>query len=150
MPLSETYKNYVAIYAPGIAGCLIATCLVEVPRLGRQWAMVISSALMGVSLFLYSVVDTQAGNVGFNALEYIAQSMFNAILYMTTPELYPSYVRGTACGLASTWGRLASILAPIAGQSLYGRSKDPSSGVNQNAVIYVGGAVVLVCPILLA
>jgi Major Facilitator Superfamily len=142
IPLSETYKNFVAIYAPGIAGCLLAACMVEVPRLGRQWAMVFSSALMAISLFLYTVVDTQAASVGFNAMEYFFQSMFNAILYAFVPEVYPSSVRGTASGLASTWGRLSSILAPIAGQSLYSH--------NTNGVLYLAGGVMLLCPVALA
>lgn len=40
--LSETYRDYVAIYAPGIAACLLSCALIEVPRVGRQWVMVIS------------------------------------------------------------------------------------------------------------
>ncbi len=68
IPLSQTYANFPAIYAPGIAACLLAAAMVEVPRVGRQWAMVVSSAMMAVSLFLYSVVTTQAGSVGINAM----------------------------------------------------------------------------------
>lgn len=62
------------------------------------------------------------------------------------PEVYPSSIRGTGSGLASTWGRLASILAPIAGQDLYGQ--DGGKGINN--VLYLGGGVVLACPIALA
>lgn len=49
---------------------LIGAAIVEVPRIGRKWSMVVSSALMGVSLFLYAVIDSQAANIAFNALEY--------------------------------------------------------------------------------
>lgn len=41
--------------------------------------------------------------------EYIMQSFFNAVLYATTPEMFPAYVRGSACGLASTLGRLSGV-----------------------------------------
>jgi hypothetical protein len=34
------------------------------------------------------------------------RSAFNAILYAWTPEVFPVAVRGTANGLASTFGRL--------------------------------------------
>lgn len=49
-----------------------------VPLIGRQWGMIISSALMGVSLFLFSAINTEASNVGINIMEYFFQSMFNA------------------------------------------------------------------------
>ena len=39
-------------------------------------------------------------------LEYFMQSMFNAILYGTIPELYPAQCRTSASGIASTLGRL--------------------------------------------
>lgn len=58
----------------------------EVPRVGRKWGMVLSSALMGVALALvstytptpladhssrsqYQLVDSVAASVGFNAME---------------------------------------------------------------------------------
>ena len=55
----------------------------EVPRVGRKWGMVISSALMGVALALvgvcdcrrseaeeqYQLVDSIPASVGFNAME---------------------------------------------------------------------------------
>lgn len=39
-----------------------------------------TGALQGVTLFLFAVIDSQAGNVAFNTLEYFFQSAFNAIL----------------------------------------------------------------------
>lgn len=146
VPLSETYRDYVAIYAPGIAACLLAGLLIEVSRLGRQWSMVISSALMAVSMFLYTTVESQAGSVGLNALEYFMQSFFNSILYAFTPEVYPSAVRGTAAGLTSTLGRIAGIVAPLAGGALYG----PGDVQAAKNVLYLSGGVTLVCPIALA
>ena len=35
-------------------------------------------------------------------------------LYAVTPELYPTRLRGTGAGSAAAFGRLASILAPLA------------------------------------
>ena len=59
----------------GVPGVLLGTALIEVPGVGRKWAMVGSSALMGVSLFLYAVVSTPAASVGFNAMEYFCESL---------------------------------------------------------------------------
>jgi len=46
----------------------------EIPKLGRKWAMCAAATLMGVSLFLYAVVNSVAGFVGMNLFEYWAQS----------------------------------------------------------------------------
>lgn len=110
-----------------------------VPLVGRKWAMVVSSALMGISLCLFAVVDTEASNVTLNALEYFFQSMFNAVLYGWTPEVFPAPIRGTAAGIASFWGRLFGIVAPLIGAHLL--------AVGLNAPLYLAGAGVFVCTI---
>lgn len=45
-------------------------------------------------------------------MEYFFQSMFNAVLYGWTPEVFPAPIRGTACGVASFWGRVFGIVSP--------------------------------------
>ncbi|KAL8997535.1 MAG: hypothetical protein Q9169_003230 [Polycauliona sp. 2 TL-2023] len=136
---ATTYRNYVIIYICGIPGVLLGALMYGVPLAGRQLGMVVSSALMGVSLFLFSAVNTQASNVGFNIMEYFFQSMFNAILYGWTPEAYPAPIRGTACGVASFWGRLFSIVSPKIGFVLLETSTD--------GPLYLAGAGVFVCTI---
>ncbi|PWN46060.1 MFS general substrate transporter [Ceraceosorus guamensis] len=145
--LAETYRSYVAIYAPGIGACILAAALIELPRLGRQWSMVFFSALMGVSMFIYTRVETEAASVGLNALEYIAQSAFNAILYAYLPEVYPSSVRGTASGVASTLGRISGIVAPLIAGPLY--SAGPDKAQNAAHVLYLGGGVAFAATIAL-
>ena len=95
---AETYRNYVIIYICGIPGVLLGTLMYAVPRVGRKWAMVSSSALMAVSFFIFSTVNSEASNIGLNIMEYFFQSMFNAVLYGWTPEAFPAPIRGTACG----------------------------------------------------
>lgn len=101
--LKQTYRDYVIIYICGIPGVVLGAMMYGVPRVGRKWAMVVSSALMGISLFLFATVNTEASNIGLNAMEYFFQSMFNAVLYGWTPEAFPAPIRGTACGVASFW-----------------------------------------------
>ncbi|KAL8934777.1 MAG: hypothetical protein Q9211_005053 [Gyalolechia sp. 1 TL-2023] len=136
---AETYRNYVIIYVCGIPGVLLGALMYGVPLVGRQWGMVVSSALMAVSLFLFSAINTQASNVGINIMEYFFQSMFNAILYGWTPEAYPAPIRGTACGVASFWGRLFSIVSPRIGTHLLAS--------NANGPLYLAGSGVFVCTI---
>jgi hypothetical protein len=71
------------------------------------------------------------------------QSMFNAVLYGWTPEVFPAPVRGTGSGLASFWGRLFGIIAPLTAQSLLppgGITADPTGA---QKVLYLAGGVTL-------
>ncbi|KAI9677053.1 MAG: hypothetical protein M1817_006892 [Caeruleum heppii] len=137
--LRTTYRNYIIIYVCGIPAVLLAATLWRVPLLGRKYTMVISSALMATSLFLFAAVNSPASNIGFNAMEYFFQSLFNAVLYGWTPEAFPAPVRGTAAGVASFWGRLASIVAPLVAAHLLSRGP--------NDVLYLAGGGVLVCTV---
>lgn len=79
--LEDTYRSYVYIYLPGIIGVFLGVLCYDLPRVGRKWTMVLSSAAMAASLFLFVTINSQAGNIGVNAMEYFFQSMFNAVLY---------------------------------------------------------------------
>jgi hypothetical protein len=41
----------------------------KVPVFGRQLTMLISAALMAVSIFVFSAVNTQPANIGLNMME---------------------------------------------------------------------------------
>jgi MFS family permease len=107
--------------------------------------MVVSSALMGMSIFLFSSVNSAASNIGFNVMEYFFQSMFNSVLYGWTPEAFPAPIRGTACGIASFWGRLFGIISPLIAQHLYAGGKNGERDIN--SVLYLAGGVTLGCVI---
>ena len=95
-----------------------------------------------MSLFLFATVNNQASNIGLSILEYFFQSMFNAVLYGWTPEAFPSYIRGTACGVASFFGRLFSIVAPLAAQTLLPDLPTDQIGWEAYArLLYLGGGV---------
>lgn len=143
--VGETYRNYIIIYAPGIVGALLGGALWTVPFIGRKWGMVISSILQGVSLFLFATASTEAAYIGFNVLEYFMQTLFNAILYAWTPEIFPAPIRGTACGMASFFGRIFGIVAPqISGHILQDTTPLPTDPGYGNAVLYFAGAAVWV------
>ncbi|KAJ4251835.1 hypothetical protein NW762_011132 [Fusarium torreyae] len=139
--LESTYAAYIYTYAPGIVGVLIGAMLYRVPAIGRKWTMVFSAALMGISIIVFSTVDTRAKNEGLFTMEYFFQSMFNAVLYGWTPEAFPAPIRGTACGVAGFWGRLFGIVSPLIAQHLY----NGASGIN--SVLYLAGGVMLGCVI---
>ncbi|KAF4974585.1 hypothetical protein FZEAL_8512 [Fusarium zealandicum] len=145
--LSSTYAAYIYTYAPGIVGVLLGAVMYRIPAIGRKWTMVLSAALMGTSILLFSTVDTRAKNEGLFTMEYFFQSMFNAVLYGWTPEAFPAPVRGTACGVAGFWGRLFGIVSPLIAQHLYGRSSGTSGEGDINSVLYLAGGVMLGCVI---
>lgn len=105
--------------------------------------MVFSSLMMAISIFLFSSVNSAASNIGFNVMEYFFQSMFNAVLYGWTPEAFPAPIRGTACGIASFWGRLVGIVSPLIAQRLYAGGMDGARDIN--SVLYLAGGVTLGC-----
>jgi len=143
LSIRTTYRNYLAIYTPGIVAVVLGSMMYRVPVFGRQLTMLIAAALMAVSIFVFSAVNTQPANIGLNMMEYFFQSMFNAVLYGWTPEVFPAPVRGTGSGLASFWGRLFGIIAPLTAQSLL-----PAGGISTNPqaaqkVLYLAGGVTL-------
>ncbi|KAJ2990904.1 hypothetical protein NUW58_g2731 [Xylaria curta] len=146
--LQFTYASYIYTYAPGILGVLLGAVMYRLPSIGRKWTMTLASGLMGASIFLFAIVDTVPKNLGLFTLEYFFQSMFNAVLYGWTPEAFPAPVRGSACGIASFWGRLFGIISPLIAQRLYASSTDGANDVgggNINAVLYLAGGITLGC-----
>lgn len=141
--LKESYRTYVYIYLPGVLGVLLGVLCYDLPRFGRKWTMVVSSGLMGASLFIFATITTFGSNIGINAMEYFFQSMFNAVLYGWTPEAFPAPIRGTACGVASFWGRLAGIVAPLIAAGLVPAQGSPGS--DYNPLLYLAGGVTLGC-----
>lgn len=144
MTLKQTYRSYVYIYLPGIVGVLAGVLCYDLPKVGRQLTMVVSSALMAVSLFVFAVVNTEASNIGLNAMEYFFQSMFNAVLYGWTPEAFAAPIRGTACGIASFWGRLFGIVSPLIAAHLLPASMT-APVADYNRILYLAGGVTLGC-----
>ncbi|THX18698.1 MFS general substrate transporter [Aureobasidium pullulans] len=142
--LKHTYRSYVYIYLPGIVGVLLGGAMYKVPAIGRKWSMVISSALTGISIFLFSAANSNASNIGLNVMEYFFQSMFNAILYGWTPEQFPTAIRGTACGIAAFWGRLFGIVAPQIAQHLLPSTSKPTAD-DYAKVLYLAGGITLGC-----
>jgi nitrate/nitrite transporter NarK len=108
--------------------------------------MVLSSGLIGASLFLFATVNNRASNIGLNRIEYFFQSMFNAVLYRWTPGAFPAPVRGTACGVVSFWGRLFGIVSPLIAQHQYAHNGKDRKG-DINSVLYLAGGVTLGCVI---
>ncbi|GAA5988451.1 hypothetical protein JCM10908_003571 [Rhodotorula pacifica] len=134
--LNQTYIGYLEVYTPGISATILGAFLMEIPKLGRRWAMVASAALMGTSFFLYAAVGSFSSYTGISLLEYWAQSLYAALLYAFTPEIFPAPYRGSGSGIASTLGRLSGTVAPRAAGTFF----NPRS----NGVLYMAGGAAFV------
>ncbi|KAH7398568.1 sugar transporter-like protein [Pyrenochaeta sp. MPI-SDFR-AT-0127] len=124
--VSDTYQQYIIIYTPGILGAVLALISVQMPLVGRKWSLVFSAICQGLSMAMYTQVKSTPGFVGLNALEYIMQTYFNAVLYASAPELFDTSYRGSVSGMLSCMGRLAGIVAPYAGAQFLA---EQSSGI---------------------
>ena len=73
--VSDTYQQYIIIYAPGILGAILALVSVQMPLVGRKWSLVFSAVCQGLAMAMYTQVKNTEGFVGLNALEYIMQTV---------------------------------------------------------------------------
>ena len=110
--LIRSFEYTLVITLAQLPGYAVAAVLVE--RWGRRATL--STFLVGsaVAAALFGVAGGTAGVLGAG----MALSFFNlgawGALYAVTPELYPTPLRGTGSGSAAAFGRIASILAPLA------------------------------------
>lgn len=73
--VTETYRQYIYIYLPGIIGAVLALASVQLPLVGRKWSLVFSAICQGLSMAMYTQVRSTSGFVGLNALEYVMQTV---------------------------------------------------------------------------
>jgi putative MFS transporter len=109
---SILYTVYIAI--GGIPGFLWAAWMVE--RYGRKIACVSTLAGGAVMVFVYGNIAVNSGVFSWMIASGMAMQFFLfgmwAVLYTYTPELFPARARATGCGIASTAGRVGSLIGP--------------------------------------
>jgi len=111
MTVTKSFGYSIVIYLAQIPGYYSAAFLSE--RLDRKWTIVAYMLLGGVSAYLLSQARTDAAITlaGFS-LSFFMNGSYAAI-YAYTPELYPTAFRTTGMGVASAFGRLGGLCAPI-------------------------------------
>ncbi|GAA4286266.1 MFS transporter [Georgenia daeguensis] len=110
--LVKSFEYTVIITAAQLPGYAAAAYLIE--RWGRRPTL--ASFLVGAAAasYLFAVASTPAGVITAGCLlSFFALGAWGA-LYAVTPEMYPTPVRGSGAGWAAGFGRIASILAPLA------------------------------------
>jgi MFS transporter, putative metabolite:H+ symporter len=93
---------------------LLLVCALSIDRIGRKaWT---AAAFLGGGLCLailgFSGAREVAAVIVLSTLSYGIIGSANAVLYLYTPEVYPTRMRVIGTGLATSWLRIASAVSP--------------------------------------
>ncbi|KAJ3512678.1 hypothetical protein NM208_g15290 [Fusarium decemcellulare] len=105
----QTYRDYTISSTVGIFGPLLSTYMVNIGVLGRRRSMALTALYAAAFSGGFTTVRNEASNLGFSCTISFWQNAFYAILYSYTPEVMPTAFRGTGCGVALAFGRIASL-----------------------------------------
>ena len=93
---------------------VLLVCAFSIDRIGRRNWTVAAFILGGGMLAYLGIVGAQKvwavmilGTMGYGTIGSI-----NAVLYLYTPEIYPTRMRALGTGLATSWLRIASAVGP--------------------------------------
>jgi len=93
---------------------VLLICAFSIDRIGRRnWTVasfIIGAALLAMLGFLASTSVTSVMILATLSYGLIGSS--NAVLYLYTPEIYPTRMRAIGTGVATSWLRLASAVGP--------------------------------------
>jgi MFS transporter, putative metabolite:H+ symporter len=111
MTITKSFGYSIVIYLAQIPGYYSAAFASE--KLDRKWTIVACLLLGGASAYLLSNARSDAAITlaGF-CLSFFMNGTYAAI-YAYTPELYPTTFRTTGMGVASAFGRIGGLAAPI-------------------------------------
>jgi len=110
--MQDVLKDYVVYSLCGVPGSLAGAWLIET-FLGRIGSMSTATFGTALSVFLFSAVKSHSSEIISSAMVSFLATLNYAVIYGYTPEVFESKVRGTACGIASAFGRVSGIIAPM-------------------------------------
>jgi putative MFS transporter len=118
---------------------ILLVCAFNIDRIGRGNWTVAAFVLGGGTLALLGIVGTQKvwSVMIFGTLGYGIIGSINAVLYLYTPEIYPTRMRAIGTGLATSWLRIASAVGP----ALVGFMVD-ARGIHSVFLMFAGISVV--------
>ena len=118
---------------------ILLVCAFSIDRIGRRNWTVAAFLLGGGSLGLLGIMGAQKvlGVMILATLGYGLIGSINAILYLYTPEIYPTRMRAIGTGVATSWLRIASAVGP----ALVGFMVD-TKGIHSVFLMFAGISVV--------
>ena len=94
---------------------VLLVCAFVIDRTGRRrWATIcfLAGTVLLASLGLFAA-DSVTAVITLVTLSYGLVGSVNAVLYLYTPEIYPTRMRAIGTGSATCWLRLASAAGPL-------------------------------------
>ena len=93
---------------------LVFLCALVIDRTGRKYWMMGCFGLGAVMLSVLAFGGTQDVSwvIIFSTLSYGLIGSITAVVYLYTPEIYPTRMRAIGTGVATSWLRIASAIGP--------------------------------------
>jgi putative MFS transporter len=93
---------------------LVLICALVIDRTGRKYWMMGAFGLGAVTLGILGFGGTQEVSwvIVFGTLSYGLIGSIAAVVYLYTPEIYPTRMRAIGTGVATSWLRVASAIGP--------------------------------------
>jgi len=113
LPLETALRYGLVSSVAGFAGCIAVTFLIE--WTGRRPWYILAFSLAGLAciyLWFWNTPTARAVLVLTSITLFFANSIA-MVVFLHTPEIYPTRMRAFATSMASVWLRVASILAPL-------------------------------------
>jgi putative MFS transporter len=112
LPLQDSLR--LASITNVLSTCAVLACALLVDRVGRRrWAtacFIVAGCLLGTLVALGADNPWSVAVLASSA--YAVMGTTTVLLYLYTPEIYPTRMRAIGTGLATSWLRVASATAP--------------------------------------
>ena len=117
---------------------LVLVCAMVIDRTGRKYWMMGAFGLGAVLLSVLGFGGTQDVSwvIVFSTLSYGLVGSIAAVVYLYTPEIYPTRMRAIGTGVATSWLRVASAIGPTLVGFMLGKG-----GVDSVFLMFAGVAV---------
>ncbi|MBN3803259.1 MFS transporter [Paraburkholderia sp. Ac-20336] len=113
LPLQQSLR--MASITNVLSTCAVLVCALLVDRVGRRhWTgacFLVSGALLALLAALGARSPWSVAILASSA--YAVMGTTTVLLYLYTPEIYPTRMRAIGTGLATSWLRVASAVAPV-------------------------------------
>lgn len=109
---NKAFMATAAMTGIGLLGVIAAALLVE--RIGRKWILAITGPLAALSLVIFALVldAPVSAQIWLLVFGFVIQVAI-PVLYTYVSELYPTHLRATGFGWASTISRVGAGLVPL-------------------------------------
>ena len=120
--------------------CLVLVCALVIDRTGRKYWMMGAFGLGAVTLGILGFGGTQEVSwfIVLSTLSYGLIGSIAAVVYLYTPEIYPTRMRAVGTGVATSWLRIASAIGP----TMIGFMLGKGGGVDSVFLMFAAVAII--------